>query len=174
MHTFLIMKKKLGSELLPTSHLIRVLWRSCQQCSTGRQELQRALAQHTALSLRMSAGQPWKGLKEILLYCIWSFIFPGRECWISCFPSILPVCLQPGLVWVGSCRWVGREVARRASHSRSIPSPAGMGLVATAVLEHFASPISELLAWTHPPQCLGNLSVGKTCDAFPQYAQKLS
>lgn len=81
--------------------------------------------------------------------------------------------LQADRVWVGSCRWVGREVARRAPHSRSIPSPAGVGLVPTAVLEHFASPSSELSAWTHPPGCLGNLSVGKTCDdAFSQYAQK--
>lgn len=70
MHTFLIMKKKLGSELLPTSHLIRVLWQSCQQCSTGRQELQRALAWRTVSSLWMFAGQPWKDLKEILLYCV--------------------------------------------------------------------------------------------------------
>jgi len=99
MHTFLIMKKKLGSELLPTSHLIRVLWQSCQQCSTGRQELQRALARRTVSSLWMFAGQPWKDLKEILLYCIWSFIFSGRKCWISCFPSIFPGCKQTGCEW---------------------------------------------------------------------------
>lgn len=30
MHTFLIMEEKLGSELIPTPHLIRVLGRSCQ------------------------------------------------------------------------------------------------------------------------------------------------
>jgi len=37
MHTFLIMKKKLGSELLPASHLIRVLQRSCQPLQPGKE-----------------------------------------------------------------------------------------------------------------------------------------
>lgn len=132
MHTFLIMKKKLGSELLPTSHLIRVLWQSCQQCSTGRQELQRALAWRTVSSLWMFAGQPWKDLKEILLYCVWSFIFSGRKCWISCFPSIFPGCKQTGVSGELQVGGEGGGTESPALQEHPLPSRCGAGTHSSA------------------------------------------
>lgn len=99
MHTFLIMNKKLGSELLPTSHLIRVLWQSCQQCSTGRQELQRALAQPSVITSDVCwAASEGPERNIAILRLVLDFLLPF-------YP---PACSQGGCEWGAVSGWEGR------------------------------------------------------------------
>lgn len=181
MHTFLIMKKKLGSELIPTSHLIRVLGGAASHYGHGREELQRAL-DRLLRTCWAPEPSPTSGIyrerpkrNSVMLFLIIHLF--GNELLDFSVQSSLATCSeQKREQWTWAFRVVRREMVCKSPwplHQQA------QERYLQLMLEQFASPISEfhtgksnvppicssalfyqLFNWSHSPWYLRNLSVG--------------
>lgn len=129
MHTFLIMKKKLGSELIPTSHLIRVLWRSCQPPRPWK-----GGAAEGSGPCWAPAPSPASGIyretpkrNSVMLFLIIHLF--GNELLDFSVQSSLATCSQQKREqWTWAFRVVRREMVCKSL----TPAPAGTGALSTA------------------------------------------